>query len=62
MWPPCRTDASKEKEPQDSSPAVKFDVDPQQLGFFMAQVWTYMQEYGPERATEDSKVRYGSTL
>lgn len=24
----------------------------------MAQVWNYMQEYGPERATEDSKVRY----
>lgn len=36
---------------------MKFNGDPKQLGFFLVQVWTYMQEYGPEIATEGSKVR-----
>lgn len=36
---------------------MMFDGDPQQLGFFLAQVWTYMQEYGPKIATEGSKMR-----
>lgn len=36
---------------------VKFDGDPQQLGFFPAHVLTYMQEYRSEIRTEGAKVR-----
>lgn len=36
---------------------MKFNGDPQQLGFFLAHVLAYMQEYGPEIPTEDAKVR-----
>lgn len=36
---------------------MKFDRDPQQLEFFLAQVGTYMQDYGPEIVTEGDKLR-----
>lgn len=36
---------------------MKFDRDPQQLEFFLAQVGIYMQDYGPEIVTEGSKLR-----
>lgn len=36
---------------------LKSDTDPEQLGFLQPQVWTYMQEYGQETATEGSKVK-----
>lgn len=36
---------------------VKFNGDPKQLGFFLAHVWTCMQEYGPEIATKWAKVQ-----
>lgn len=35
---------------------VRFDGDPQQLEFFPAQIWTYMQKYGHKIATEGGKV------
>lgn len=31
---------------QPSALGVKFGKDPKQLGFFLVQMWTYMQEYG----------------
>lgn len=37
--------------------SVKFDSGPQQLGNFLSQIWTFMQEYGPKIATEGSKAR-----
>lgn len=36
---------------------VKFDGDLQQLGFFLAHLLTYMQEYGQEIPTKDGKLR-----
>lgn len=36
---------------------MKFDGDPQQLGFFLAHVLTYMQEYGHKIPTEGARVR-----
>ncbi|XP_060541565.1 zinc finger protein 213-like [Pantherophis guttatus] len=36
---------------------VKFDGNPQQLGFFVAHVLTYMQEYGRDFQTQGSRVR-----
>lgn len=38
--------------------SVKFNKDPKQLGFFLAQVWICMQEYGPDIVTEGAKVQY----
>lgn len=29
------------------APGMKFSGDPRQMGFFLAQVWTYMQDLGP---------------
>lgn len=39
---------------------TKFNGDPKQLGFFLAQVWTYMWEYGPEIATQGVVHDYGA--
>lgn len=36
---------------------VKFRGDPKMLGFFLAQVWNYMQEYGAKLGSETAKVR-----
>lgn len=36
---------------------MKFDGDPQQLGFFMAHILTYMKEFGPEIPSEGTKMR-----
>lgn len=36
---------------------VKCNGSPQQLGFFLVQVWTYMVEYGSEIPTKEAKVR-----
>lgn len=60
VWPPRGTGATKDKGSQDSPPlpGIKFNGEPQQLGFFMCQVWIYKQESSPEIATEDGKVRY----
>lgn len=41
---------------------MKFDRDPQQLGFFLAHVFTYMQEYGHEIPTEGATARWMVTL
>lgn len=37
-------------------PGGKFDGDPQQLGFFLAHVLIYMQEYGHKIPTEGGKI------
>lgn len=39
--------------PHTHTPGIKFNGDPQQLGFFLPQVWSY----GSEIATEESKVK-----
>lgn len=36
---------------------VKFKGDPKQLGFFPAQLWTYMQEFEPDLLTKGTKVQ-----
>lgn len=36
---------------------MKYDGDPQQLGFFLAQVLSYMHEYGQEIPSENRQVR-----
>lgn len=51
-----RGSSTQKKEPKDPTTECKVDNDPQQLGLFLAQVWTYMQEYGTEIAIEGSKV------
>lgn len=45
------------------SPAlgVMYGRDPKQLGFFLAQVWTYMPGYGPDITTKGTKV-WGVTM
>lgn len=37
---------------------MKFDGDFQQLGFFLAHILIYMQEYRPDISTEGAKVTY----
>lgn len=36
---------------------MKFGEDTKALGFFLAQVWNYMQEYRGELGSETAKVR-----
>lgn len=43
--------------PKSTSSGMKFDGDPQQLGFFLAHILTYMQEYSHEIPTEGTRVR-----
>lgn len=38
-------------------PDIKYDGDPQNLGFFLSQVLTYMQEYGRNFPTQGARVR-----
>lgn len=37
---------------------MKYDGDPQQLGFFLAQVMSHMHEYGREIPSESGWVRF----
>uniref|UniRef100_A0A8C5WSY3 DUF4939 domain-containing protein n=1 Tax=Laticauda laticaudata TaxID=8630 RepID=A0A8C5WSY3_LATLA len=36
---------------------VKYGGDPNELGFFLAQVWSHMEEYGDGFSSEAAKVR-----
>uniref|UniRef100_A0A8C6XGC2 Retrotransposon gag domain-containing protein n=1 Tax=Naja naja TaxID=35670 RepID=A0A8C6XGC2_NAJNA len=36
---------------------VKYGGDPKELGFFLAQVWNHMEEYGEDFSSEAAKVR-----
>uniref|UniRef100_A0A8C6XI66 DUF4939 domain-containing protein n=1 Tax=Naja naja TaxID=35670 RepID=A0A8C6XI66_NAJNA len=36
---------------------VKYGGDPKELGFFLPQVWSHMEEYGEDFSSEAAKVR-----
>lgn len=37
---------------------VIYEGDSEQLGFFLAQIWNYIQEYGTEVGMEKARVRH----
>uniref|UniRef100_A0A8C6VGT2 DUF4939 domain-containing protein n=1 Tax=Naja naja TaxID=35670 RepID=A0A8C6VGT2_NAJNA len=49
--------ARRRRTPKVPPLEVKYGGDPKELGFFLAQVWNHMEEYGEDFSSEAAKVR-----
>lgn len=51
----------RQEAPRPPALGLKYGKGPKQLGFFLAQMWNYIQEYGADLATKAVWIRCVTT-